>query len=172
MKKLFFIAITLLCSCCGHDKTVRDPVKMEDVNRQMIRTNRELVAKEALRIDSWIQRNGHEAEKTGTGLRIIRKETHATEPRPRVGDIVSVEYTLKLLDGTECYSTAGKKPEAFKVGMANVESGLHEGVQLMHQGDKAILVLPPHLAHGLIGDQKKIPPLSSIVYEIQLISIQ
>lgn len=173
MKYAILIVVTLICACCGQDKvSTAPPPAMEDVNRQLIGVNRELVAKEATRIDAWIKRKGYNAEKTGTGLRIIRQETHNEAPGPKPGNIVTIHYTVKLLDGKECYTTTGKKPEAFKVGMDHVESGLHEGIQLMHTGDKALLVLPPHLAHGLIGDQKKIPPLSSIVYEIELISIQ
>lgn len=172
MRNLFLIAITFICSCCGQEKTSQAPVQMEEVNRKLIGINREMVGKEALRIDGWIKRSGMEAEKTGTGLRIIRKETNNGRPKPKPGDIVTIDYSVKLLDGTSCYSTKGKKPEAFKVAMDDVESGLHEGIQLMHEGDLAILVMPPHLAHGLIGDQEKIPPMSSIVYEIKLIDIQ
>ncbi|MEY4111043.1 MAG: hypothetical protein RLZZ46_1398 [Bacteroidota bacterium] len=173
MRKVIAAALlTLIYSCCGQEKVNQEAPDMNQVNRQLININRELIAKESARIDGWIKRNGHSAEKTGTGLRIIRKETHTGQPRPKPGNLVTINYNVKLLDGTECYSTRGKKPEVFKVEMAQVESGLHEGVQYLHKGDKAIFVLPPHLAHGLIGDQEKIPPMSSIIYEIELIEIQ
>jgi FKBP-type peptidyl-prolyl cis-trans isomerase len=41
----------------------------------------------------------------------------------------------------------------------------------MHVGDKMRFILPSHLAHGLTGDQSKIPPLSSVVYEIELLEL-
>jgi FKBP-type peptidyl-prolyl cis-trans isomerase len=41
----------------------------------------------------------------------------------------------------------------------------------MHVGDKARLILPPHLAHGLLGDENRIPARSIIVYEIELLDI-
>jgi FKBP-type peptidyl-prolyl cis-trans isomerase len=162
----------MICACCGQDKVAQTPPPMQQVNQQLIGVNRELVSKEATRIDGYLKRNQLEAEKTGTGLRIIRKKTHPDKAMPKPGDFVTVHYTVKLLDGTLCYSTKDKKPEMFKVGMDQVESGLHEGIQLMHVGDEATLILPPHLAHGLIGDQEKIPPLSSIVYDIELVSIR
>jgi FKBP-type peptidyl-prolyl cis-trans isomerase len=52
-----------------------------------------------------------------------------------------------------------------------VESGLHEGVQMMHVGDKMRFILPSFRAHGLTGDNSKIPPLTSVVYEIELLGL-
>lgn len=57
------------------------------------------------------------------------------------------------------------------VGKDNVEAGLHEGIQLMHVGDQMRFILPSHLAHGLTGDQSKIPPLASVVYEVELLEL-
>jgi FKBP-type peptidyl-prolyl cis-trans isomerase FkpA len=42
----------------------------------------------------------------------------------------------------------------------------------MHLHDKAIFILPAHLAFGLIGDRNKIPPKVAVVYEVEVISIQ
>jgi FKBP-type peptidyl-prolyl cis-trans isomerase len=52
-----------------------------------------------------------------------------------------------------------------------VESGLHEGVQLLSPGDSAILVIPSYRAHGLIGDQDRIPMRSSVVYRVGLVKL-
>jgi FKBP-type peptidyl-prolyl cis-trans isomerase len=42
----------------------------------------------------------------------------------------------------------------------------------MRVGDSAFFVLPPHLAHGLIGDQKKIPRMAIISYNVILQGLQ
>ena len=42
---------------------------------------------------------------------------------------------------------------------------------MMREGDKAKLIVPSHLAHGLVGDFDKIPPLTPIVVDIQLYKI-
>jgi FKBP-type peptidyl-prolyl cis-trans isomerase len=42
----------------------------------------------------------------------------------------------------------------------------------MRKGEKALFILPPHLAHGLIGDMNKIPPLTTVVYDIELIGLE
>jgi FKBP-type peptidyl-prolyl cis-trans isomerase len=57
------------------------------------------------------------------------------------------------------------------VGKGGVESGLEEGILLLHEGDKARFVLAPHLAHGLIGDENRIPPRSIIIYYIELLAV-
>jgi FKBP-type peptidyl-prolyl cis-trans isomerase len=54
------------------------------------------------------------------------------------------------------------------VGHDDIESGIHKGLQYLKRGDKAILLIPSPLAHGLLGDMKKIPPQMPIVYEVQL----
>ena len=58
------------------------------------------------------------------------------------------------------------------VGRGGVESGLEEAVLKLRKNSSAILILPPHLAHGLIGDGNKIPPKAILVYKIKVIDIK
>jgi FKBP-type peptidyl-prolyl cis-trans isomerase len=58
-----------------------------------------------------------------------------------------------------------------KVGRDNVESGLHEAIQLMRKGDRAKFDLPSFRAFGLTGEGK-IPMNASVVYDIYLVEIQ
>ena len=53
--------------------------------------------------------------------------------------------------------------------MDYIESGLHEGISYMKEGDRAKIIIPSYLAHGLIGDLDKMPPLATIIYDIRLI---
>jgi len=48
---------------------------------------------------------------------------------------------------------------------------LEEGLLLLHQGDKAKFIIPSHLAYGLLGDQKQIPPGATLVYDVELIQL-
>ena len=84
------------------------------------------------------------------------------------GKIATLEYTLSLLDSTVCYS--GQKE--FRLGRSRVESGLKEGVLLMRVGDKARMIMPPHLAHGLLGDGVCIPQRAIILYDVELVNIR
>jgi FKBP-type peptidyl-prolyl cis-trans isomerase len=55
--------------------------------------------------------------------------------------------------------------------MDNVESGLHEAIQLLSPGDSALFVIPSYRAHGLIGDQDRIPMRSTLVYRVGLVAV-
>ena len=79
---------------------------------------------------------------------------------------IAMDYTLSLLDGTPCYSSDSLGRRALVVGREEAESGLHRGLQYLKRGDKAILLIPSALAHGLLGDFRKIPPHMPIVYHV------
>ena len=82
----------------------------------------------------------------------------------------TITYKVKLLDGTLCYSSDSLGAKTFLVEQDNVESGLHEGIQKLREGDVAMFIIPSHLAHGLLGDESKIPTHASVIYEIELLS--
>ena len=84
----------------------------------------------------------------------------------RTGDVVRIAYNVELLNGKYCYSSDSSGLKDFKVGQGGVESGLEEAILLMHKGDTANLLIPPHLAHGLLGDQNKIPSLAILHYKV------
>jgi FKBP-type peptidyl-prolyl cis-trans isomerase len=56
--------------------------------------------------------------------------------------------------------------------MQDVEDGLHKAVLNLKQGDKALILIPSHLAHGLLGDSKQVPPQSIILYDIEIILVK
>jgi FKBP-type peptidyl-prolyl cis-trans isomerase len=42
----------------------------------------------------------------------------------------------------------------------------------MHVGDKAKFLLPSYMAHGMHGDDAKIPALSAIVVDLELLEVK
>jgi FKBP-type peptidyl-prolyl cis-trans isomerase FkpA len=88
------------------------------------------------------------------------------------GSIVSLKYTIMLLDGTLCYNSDSLGLKTFKVGQGGVESGLEEGILLLKKGDKARFIMPPYMAWGVPGDGDKIPPLSIIAYIVELVDVK
>ena len=124
-------------------------------------------------IDSFLNRHPDwNMTETGTGLRYFIYHKSENNDTARVGDIVVVDFDVQLLDGTQCYSSKEKGAESFMVERTDIESGLHEAMKLMCTDDKAKFILPSHLAHGLIGDLDKIPPLVSVIYDIHLKEIK
>jgi len=86
------------------------------------------------------------------------------------GDVVTVNYTGTLLDGTQFDTSIGKTPLTFRVGAGSVISGFDQGMLGMKVGGKRRLTIPPGLAYGASGSGP-IPPNSTIRFEIDLLSI-
>jgi peptidylprolyl isomerase len=95
-------------------------------------------------------------------------------PAPEPGDVVSIHYSATLEDGTEIDDTYERgEPATFVLGEGIVIAGWDEGVALMHEGEKAKLVIPPELAFGDQGGAAGlIPPNSTLIFEVELVSIQ
>ena len=84
----------------------------------------------------------------------------------------NVKLKIELLDGRVCYETEKDEIERLVIAKSEKESGIHEALLLMRKGDKAKLILPSYLGHGLLGDRMKIPPQSALYIDLQLIDIK
>lgn len=133
--------------------------------------NRYLVSQEKEAINEYISNTGAEFEKTGTGL-CYRIVNQGDGELIQTGDIVTLDYELRLLDGDLVYSSHENGLKVFVVGRGGVESGLEEAVLYLHKGDEAEIIIPSHLAYGLAGDGDKIPIRSTIVYKLKVIENQ
>ena len=105
---------------------------------------------------------------SGLQYRVI-KEGAGTSPKKT--DTVTVNYKGTLIDGTEFDSSYRRgKPAIFRVD--GVIAGWTEGLQLMKPGAKWQLFIPPNLAYGERGAGARIGPNSTLVFEVELISVQ
>lgn len=174
MKALLLImAIAVLIHGCNDKPTgvAKQHKANEAIKDPLLNRNKESIRLEQRDIENYIRRQGHSMIKTGTGLhyQLIKDEPGSTV-RPE--QQVLVEHSVSLLNGNVCYSTSESGPEAFIVEHDEVESGLHEGIQLMSPGDSAILIIPSYLAFGLSGDLEKIPMRSTVIYNIKLLAVR
>jgi len=98
--------------------------------------------------------------------------TEGSGPKPTAQDTVECNYKGTLLDGTEFDSTAkhGGKPATFPV--SGVIKGWTEALQLMPVGSKWQLFIPGDLAYGQRGAGGVIGPNATLVFEVELVSIQ
>ena len=92
---------------------------------------------------------------------------------PQNSDIVSVDYQMWLQDETNTFidSTMGQ-PTEFILGSEQVFAGWNEGVLTMKEGGQRQLIIPPDLALGEEGFGDFIPPNSTIILEVTLISFR
>ncbi|HEX8880238.1 MAG TPA: FKBP-type peptidyl-prolyl cis-trans isomerase [Candidatus Acidoferrum sp.] len=94
-----------------------------------------------------------------------------TGPKPTAADTVTVNYRGTLVDGTEFDSSYKRgQPASFPVG--GIIKGWTEALLLMPVGSKWQLFIPPDLAYGPRQAGPTIGPNSTLVFEVELLSIQ
>lgn len=169
--KIFLSNVCIVSLSCSNANHPNNKITAENIKEPMMNVNRILVQKESDEIEQYIKRRNWRMLQTGTGLRYMIY-INGTGDSAKLGMRAKMNYKISLLDGTECYSSEKSGPKEFLIGKEYAETGLHEGIQLMREGDKAILVLPSHLALGLLGDFDKIPPRSTIIYDVELLSVK
>ena len=97
--------------------------------------------------------------------------SEGTGPKPAATDSVICNYKGTLLDGTEFDSSAKHGgPATFPV--SGVIKGWTEALQLMPVGSKWELFVPPDLAYGQRGAGGGIAPNSTLIFEVELVSIK
>lgn len=90
---------------------------------------------------------------------------------PKPNDTVTVHYRGMLIDGTEFDSSYHRQePATFQAD--RVIKGWQEALQLMKPGAKYKLFIPPELAYGKLGGGSKIGPNSTLMFEVELLSVK
>jgi FKBP-type peptidyl-prolyl cis-trans isomerase len=141
------------------------------LEEQLIEANKRVVQTESQQIDFFLSRYKWDIIKTKTGLRYWIYESKDTGKQPIDGDIVKLSYTLKDIKGDIIYSSDKDGFLSFELGKSNEPAGLQEGIRLMKLNEKAKLIIPSHLGHGLTGDSKSIGSKMTLIYDIELIGI-
>ena len=96
--------------------------------------------------------------------------SNGTGPKPTIEDNVTTHYHGTLIDGTVFDSSVDRgEPASFPVG--GVIKGWTEALQLMAVGSKWKLYVPYDLAYGERGAGPQIGPYSTLIFEVELISI-
>lgn len=109
---------------------------------------------------------------TTSGLQ-YKDVTTGTGAEARAGNAVSVHYTGWLTDGTKFDSSVDRgQPFTFNLGSGGVIAGWDEGVAGMKVGGKRILVIPPDLGYGARGAGGVIPPNATLIFQVELLSVQ
>lgn len=89
---------------------------------------------------------------------------------PLMQEAVEVNYRAMFVDGREFDSSAKQADGPLTINMDSAIKGLGEGLQSMREGGKRTLIVPPELAYGAVGIPGMVPPNSTLIYEIELLS--
>lgn len=180
MKNIIIYCIALvsfmLLSCddettIEHQSVKKQEVAKTGIDESLEKANRYMLIQEAELINDYIERHKLNMIQTGTGLR-YQLVNQGEGELIREGDVVTLEYETRLLNGKLIYSSKNDGVKTFLVGRGGVESGLEEAILKLRKNSVAVLILPAHLAHGLIGDGDKVPARAALVYRIKVIEIK
>jgi len=118
-----------------------------------------------------------EGNKTKEGVKTLpsglqyKVITEGTGKSPKVTDTVTVNYRGTFIDGTEFDSSYKRgQPATFQVN--SVIPGWTEALQLLKEGAKWQLFIPPQLAYGEKGAGGVIGPNTTLIFEVELISVK
>ncbi|MEA2098332.1 MAG: FKBP-type peptidyl-prolyl cis-trans isomerase [Patescibacteria group bacterium] len=104
-------------------------------------------------------------------LEITILEEGTGEIETKKGDTIAVHYTGTLEDGTKFDSSLDRgEPFSFTIGTGQVIKGWDQGTLKMKVGEKRKLIIPSELGYGKNGIGP-IPPNSTLIFEVELISI-
>jgi FKBP-type peptidyl-prolyl cis-trans isomerase FklB len=140
--------------------------------RLMAAQQKEQAAKNLVESRAFLAENGKkEGIKTlPSGLQ-YKVLTEGSGKMPKAEDTVTVNYKGTLIDGTEFDSSYKRgQPATFQV--KGVIKGWTEALQLMKEGSKWQLFIPPELAYGERGAGRDIGPNSTLIFEVELLSIK
>jgi FKBP-type peptidyl-prolyl cis-trans isomerase FklB len=106
---------------------------------------------------------------TASGLQ-YKVITPGKGKQPTAEDTVTVNYRGTLIDGTE-FDSSYKRNQPATFPVKGVIAGWTEALQLMKEGSKWMLYIPSTLAYGERGAGPVIGPNSTLVFEVELLSI-
>lgn len=165
-KKIFLLTLALsgviLLSGCGQSVpiTSEKPVKIQLSNQNTTTTDASTQNNNSNNSKSMELKI--ETTKAGTGERVVK-----------AGDTISVQYLGKLENGTKFDSSYDRnQPFTFKVGAGQVIKGWEQGFLGAKVGEKRTLTIPSELGYGSTGAGGIIPPNATLIFEVELISIQ
>lgn len=114
----------------------------------------------------------NQAASVASAQLVIQDEAIGTGAEALPGDVLVVNYTGKLQNGTVFDSSlsSGRTPFQFVLGAGQVIPGWEQGIAGMKVGGKRLLIVPPELAYGADA-YGPIPSNSTLVFEISLLSV-
>lgn len=92
---------------------------------------------------------------------------------PKKGQMCEVHYIGRLTDGSIFDSSRDRgRPFKFRIGKQEVIRGWEEGVSQMSVGQRAKLTCSPDFAYGNKGHPGIIPPNATLVFDVELLSLE
>jgi len=160
MKTIYTLFIILLAISCHPDpkddlevNEIPEPVDYSQIDKELI--------------EQYLFENALSAEVTNSGLYYII-ENEGEGKRPSLSSITTVNYKGYLLNG-EIFDQSPQEGVVFE-NLNDLIEGFKEGVLLLNESGKAILILPSRLAYGNYSTAS-IPENAVILFDIELLEV-
>lgn len=118
--------------------------------------------------EDWLKQHqndsGFVATETGLFYKVIRRG-NPSDRQPNPTSSIQATYKGKLIDGT--VFSEGK--EVYMGKLYELIKGVQEALLMMHTGDIYELYIPYDIAYGKQGFMGRVPPYSTLYFEIELI---
>jgi FKBP-type peptidyl-prolyl cis-trans isomerase FkpA len=160
----------IFVSCKEETRNARTTDHILMMDKQVIDYNHQVVRSENEEIAEYINRHQWKMIQTATGLRYMIMGKGKGKKIIK-GDDVRLKYSISLLNGNNVYTSDSLGVKVIYPGVSEEETGLQEALLLMNRGDHAKLIVPSHLAYGLLGDLKKIPAGAALVYDVEVLDL-
>jgi len=144
-----------------HNKEIESPKKTQHAASSSFTNQKETL----------LNQTSEEFVTTSSGLqyRILNEGSGNDSPGPE--SVVLVHYRGKLTNGLE-FDSSYKRNQPTSLPVNGVIRGWTEALQLMREGDKWELIIPPDLGYGRKGAGNIIPPNATLIFEVELIEIK
>lgn len=152
------------------DKTLE--AFQKEMMEKQVAASKEAATKNAAEGEKFLAENkkkeGVKTTASGLQYKVLKEGTGAA---PKETDTVVTNYKGTLLDGTE-FDSSYKRNEPATFPVNRVIKGWTEALQLMKPGSKYQLFIPAVLAYGERGAGRDIGPNSTLIFEVELLSIK
>lgn len=162
---LFLCVCVCVCFFCVFDRINHIAMHRTKIRERLEQAGREMM-------ESMAQTEGAEVLESGVVVHILEHGPEGPDKgtRPTKASTVKIHYHGTLADGTVFDTTVGGEPVVFP--LAGVIPGWQAGVLKMHQGEVAMVGIPPEQGYGAEGTPDgRIPGGSSLFFKIELLEV-
>jgi len=154
----------------------------EEARQAIMDFQKTLMAKQAETMQKVAEKNKADGEKflaenaKKEGVKVLpsglqyKEITPGAGKSPKTTETVTTNYKGTLIDGTE-FDSSYKRGQPATFPVSGVIPGWTEALQLMKEGAKWQLFVPPALAYGERGAGREIGPNATLIFEVELISV-
>ncbi len=123
-------------------------------------------------LQAYLLENNIKTQPTETGL-YFESLKEGKGPLAKMGDLVTVDFNVLMLVGTEFFSTKLQgEPVFFELGQPFDTEGMNQALLKMKEGGKARIIMLSGLAFGERGRGGMVPPYTTLISELELVKIQ